>query len=128
MNLFARARISVFKTLITSYKIRVRPNENNQIKAQVMRTKNVDDSDSAIKDIRLTDTVGSYSKTLDCCYSCFGDCFRMDKKIVKLSFGVLEKVRCEQDEEDEREQLRNKLNNIEIALDNITQKLNSFRN
>lgn len=123
MNYLARSRISVFKTLVSAYKIRIRPNENNQIKASQLSPKNTIDS----VDYKI-DTETDQLKALEClrCCSCFGDCFRMDRKIVKSSLHVLEKMRSEQEEEDDKEQLKTQIRNIEQSLSEIMEKLNTL--
>lgn len=119
LNVFTRARISIFKTLISGYKVRIRPNDNNQIKAQLRNAKNVDARDAKI-DAR------NQLKVLECCgcHSCLGNCLRMDKKIVKLSFQILEKIRAEQDEENDKEELKIRIQSIESSLEKIMSKLN----
>lgn len=125
MNYLARSRISVFKTLVSAYKIRVRPNENNQIKAAQRSTnKEID----AVDDLKAG-MGSSQLKALECigCCSCFGDCFRMDRKIVKSSLHVLDKVRDEREEEDDRELLKTRIQNIEQRLDQIIDTLGQLK-
>lgn len=50
----------------------------------------------------------------------------MDSKIVKFAFGLLEKVRMEQYEEEENNLLKDRIFRIEESLENIANKLNSI--
>lgn len=121
MNYLARSRISVFKALVSAYKIRIRPNENNQIKAAQRLSKNDIDA------VDYKAGMGSSQlKALECigCCACFGDCFRMDRKIVKSSLHVLDKLRDEREEEDDKELLKTRIEKIEQSLDQILDKLN----
>lgn len=114
MRFFARDTISVFKELKPTFQVRVKPNVNNQI----LVPDSVDSEDKA------------ESKQFQCyhCFSCFGRCSRMDRKIVKLAFCLLEKVKMEKYEETEKDQLKDRMRRIEVSLEHITNKLNIILN
>lgn len=112
MRYFAREKNSVFQELKPVYQVKVLPNANNQIliSNQLDAEKETD------------------AKPMQCydCFSCFGQCSRMDGRIVKLAYGVLEKVKMEQYEEDENNLLKERIGRIETTLENIANKLNSI--
>lgn len=112
MKYFARATISVFKDLRPVFQVRVKPNSNNEISVPV-------EFDYEKKTIE---------QPIQCtnCFSCFGKCSRMDKKIVKLAYAVLEKVKVEKFEESEKDLLNDRIGKIEVSLENITKKLNTL--
>lgn len=115
MRYFARATISVFKDLMPVFQVRVKPNANNQIYV-------------AANDEKKIDAINSDMQSIQCanCFSCFGKCSRMDKKIVKLAFHVLEKVKMEMYEKNEKDVLKVRIGKIEHSLDIITNKLNTL--
>lgn len=123
MNYLARSRISVFKALVSAYKIRVLPNDNNQIKAAQRKPQNTVDTID-----HMMDNATSHLKALQCigCCGCVGDCFRMDRKIVKSSLYVLDKCRAEQDDEKDRQQLETRMRHIEHSLQQIVQRLDGL--
>lgn len=114
----ARATISVFKGLKPIFEIRVKPNANNQISVPVQidyeKTK--------------TDVIEFDMPPIQCinCFSCFGKCSRMDKKIVKLAFAVLEKIKMDKYEEIEKDLLKERIGKIENSLEIISNKLNTL--
>lgn len=55
--------------------------------------------------------------------SCSNRCARMDAKIIKLAFQVLEKKSNEQHDEDEKEKFNRKIERMETTLDKIEEKL-----
>lgn len=112
--MFARDTISVFKELKPMFKVRVMPNANNQILVP----------DSVDMEDKLE------SKPFECyhCFSCFGGCSRMDRKIIKQAFSVLEKIKMEKYEETENDHLKERIRHIESSLDKITSKLNIILN
>lgn len=118
MRYFARSRISVFKTFIPTYKIRVKPNDNNQILVETFA------SDSK------KDMIENDFAPVECISGCpcAGRCSRMEKKIIKLASNVLEKIKREKYEEAEKEHYKNRIVNIEASLHDITQKLNILLN
>lgn len=115
MKYFARATISVFKDLMPIFQVRVKPNANNQIYVAADDEKKLDAIDSDMQSIQCAS-----------CFSCFGKCSRMDKKIVKLAFNVLEKVKMEKYEEGEKDLLKNRIGHIENSLEDIKKKLNTL--
>lgn len=119
MKYFARDTISVFKGLKPVFQIRVKPNVKNEI--SVPQEVDID---------KKTYTIENEIPSIQCanCFSCFGKCSRMDKKIVKLSFAVLEKVKLERFEESEKDLLNDRISKIEISLQNITNKLITLLN
>lgn len=114
MRYFAREKNSVFQELKPVFRVKVLPNANNQILIP-----NQFDAEKESDD-----------KTIKCydCFSCFGQCSRMDSKIVKFAFGLLEKVKMEQYEEEENNLLKERISRIEVNLENIANKLNSVLN
>lgn len=91
---FSRSSISVANQLKADQKLTVKPNLNNQI-------------------------VFAQDKGLSC-IGCSGIdasvCCRMDGRIVKLASSVLEKTKLEQYEENEREQIKTLIKNVEKLL------------
>lgn len=116
MKYFARATISVFKRLKPTFHIQVKPNANNQILVPI------DSSNQKEKN-----AMESEKQPIQC-FACFGNCTRMDKKIMKLAFAVLEKIRMEKYEEDDKDLLKERICNIEVSLENIANKLNTLLN
>lgn len=121
MNYFARTTISVFKGLEPEFEVHVKPNSNNEISVPVPIKVDYEKKTNAIETDPQPVQCGS-------CFllSCFGNCSRMDKKIVKLAFGVLEKVKMEKYEEAEKDLLNDRIGKIEEALETITIKLNTL--
>ncbi|XP_055300695.1 transient receptor potential cation channel protein painless-like [Sitodiplosis mosellana] len=119
MKYFARATISVFKELKPVFQVRVKPNDNNQISLPV-----------PIDYEKKTDAIENEMQPIQChnCFSCFGKCSRMDKKIVKLAMVVLDKVKMEKFEEIEKDLLNDRIGKIEVSLENITNKLITLLN
>lgn len=111
MRYLAREKNSVFLELAPVFRVKILPNANNQILIpnQVDAEKDID------------------AKTIKCydCFSCFGQCSRMDSKIVKSAFGLLDKVRMEQYEEEENNMLKERIARIEVNLENIANQLNN---
>lgn len=58
--------------------------------------------------------------------TCSDPCARMDSKIVKLAIQVLEKNALDEKDENEREQLNNRMAKIETSLQTILDKLNEL--
>lgn len=98
MKYIARENNSVFNELKPIYQVAVKPNCNNQI------------------------SVPNDSKAV----TCLNRCSRMDRKIVKLAFSLFERVKMEQYEEYEKDLLKDRINQIEHSLENITNKLNTL--
>lgn len=116
MKKMARSRISLFKDFIPMYKVSVLPNVHNQVLIPIPP----DASNN-----KLT-TIESNSRTLECVSSClyFGNqCSRMEPKIVKYSWHVLEKKVNEFDDEKEKIDLKNQISFIEKRLTDINDKL-----
>lgn len=112
MRYFAREKNSVFQELKPVYQVKVLPNANNQILIP-----NHTDAEKETDD-----------RPVQCydCVSCFGHCSRMDGKIVKLAYSLLDKMRMEQYEEDENNLLKERIGRIEVTLENIANRLNSI--
>lgn len=102
----SRSTISVFKDLRPVYKVYVKPNAKNQISTPV--------------EVETRDIVEDDSETIQCenCFSCFGKCSQMEKKIVKHALAVLDKTKMEKIEQSK----------IEATLEIITNKLNILLN
>lgn len=117
MQYFARAKVSVFKELKPVFQVRVKPNGNNEIL--------IPNQIEYENKIRLIETD---MKPIGCTsgFSCLGGCSRMDRKIVKLAFYVLEKQKIEKFEESEKDMLKERICNIETALGNISEQLNTL--
>lgn len=112
MRYFAREKNSVFEELKPVFRIKVLPNANNQI---LIPNQFDVEKDTDAKSIKCYD-----------CFSCFGQCSRMDSKIVKFAFGLLEKVKMEHFEEEENNLLKERIARIEVNLENIANQLNSI--
>lgn len=119
MKYCARSRLGVFTKSIPSYLIRVKPNDQNQI---YVETQNTNDKSK---------TITTEDETIGCFVSrCFyrGSCSRMERKIIKLAFNILEKRKQEKFEELEKEHLIQRIHCIENSLLSITQKLDVIMN
>lgn len=116
---YARSRIGVFKKSIPSYLIRVKPNDQNQIYVKTPET-NYEPKRNTIED----ETIGCFIS------SCFSrcSCSRMEKKIIKLAFNILEKRKQEKFEKSEKEHVIHGIRSIENSLRSITQKLDIMMN
>lgn len=112
MRYFAREKNSVFQELKPVFRVKVLPNATNQI---LIPNQYDAEKEPEAKSIKCHD-----------CFSCFGQCSRMDGKIMKLAFGLLEKVKMEQYEEHESNLLKERIGRIEVTLENIANKLNSI--
>lgn len=112
MRYFARDKNSVFLELKPVFRVKVLPNANNQI---LIPNQSDTEKETDAKAIQCYD-----------CFSCYGQCSRMDSKIVKFAFGLLEKVKMEQYEEEENNLLKERIGRIEVSLENIANKLNSI--
>lgn len=117
MKYFARATISIFKELKPSFQIHVKPNANCEISVPVN-----------LEYEKKTDAIETDLQPIKCnnCFSFVGNCSRMDKKIMKRACAVLEKIRMEKYEENEKDLLKDRIGKIEVSLENITNKLNSL--
>lgn len=119
MKYFARTRLGVFKKSIPSYLFRVKPNDQNQIYVEAQESNDKSKSNT-IED----ETIGCFISR--CFYR--GSCSRMEKKIIKLAFNILEKRKQEKFEELEKEHLIHRIHCIENSLNCITQKLDLIIN
>lgn len=83
------------------FKIYVKPNVNNEISTPL--------------EAKGKDIVDDDLQTIQCenCFSCFGKCSQMEKKIVKHALAVLDKAKVEKTKQSE----------IEAKLEIITNKL-----
>lgn len=90
---FSRSSISVAKQLTAGFKLTIKPNENNQI------------------------VFGRHIGIN--CICCFGSnpCYQMDGRIVKLALSVLEKTKLKKYEENEKEQIKTLIKNVEKLLE-----------
>lgn len=111
MRSFAYSRTSVFQALISTNKIRVRPNDHNQILIETLEN-------DEKKDISESTQINCFSGC-----PCVGRCARMEHKIIKLAFGVLEKIKRNQIEVAEKEHFKKRIENIENTLNNISNKI-----
>lgn len=118
MKYFARSRLGVFKKSIPSYLVRVKPNDQNHIYVETVGT-----NDKPERNTIKNETIGCFASG---CF--FRGCSRMEKKIIKLSFNILEKRRQEKFEELEKEHLIHRIHCIENSLHSITQKLDIIMN
>lgn len=120
---FARSKINVFKMFIPAYRIHVKPNDNNLIFIETAETAS---ENGLLKKENSDHDLASVGCMNGCL--CAGHCSRMEKKIIKLASAVLEKVRNEKEEAAEREQYKNKIENIEASLHDLTEKLKILLN
>lgn len=97
-------KFSVFKQLEPQYSVTVKPNARNKISIDVRG-----DVEKSTKPIPYKSFIGLP--------------LRMDKKIMKSAFGVLEKVKLEKQQETEREKLNKRISKIEELLQQIKEKL-----
>lgn len=67
-------------------------------------------------------------KPLRCirCFPCSGQCSRMDSKIVKLAFQVLDKNAMEEHEQNEKEEFNKRMTKMEHTLDTIANRLSEL--
>ena len=102
----SRSTISVFKDLRPVFKVYVKPNANNEISTPL--------------EVKSKDIVDDDLQTIQCenCFSCFGKCSQMEKKIVKHALAVLDKAKVEKTKQSE----------IEAKLEIITNKLDILLN
>lgn len=115
MKLFMRSRISIFKKFIPLYRVSILPNRNNQIHIHIPTDKNA----SAGDDLR---SMENNDELLTCgspCSFAGGSCSKMEPKIVKYSLQLLDKKRCDQVEEREKEDLLNRLKRMEAMLNEL---------
>ena len=110
------AGIDTFEESKSVYHIRIKPNDNNQIFIP-------DLSDHG--EINETD---DNLRPLLCIHhlTCSNRCTRMDSKIVKLAFQVLEKNVQEQHDEEEREKFNKRMTKMETTLETIADRLNDL--
>lgn len=88
------------------FKVYVKPNANNEISTPL--------------EVKSKDVVDDDWQTVQCenCFSCFGKCSQMEKKIVKHALAVLDKAKAEKTKQSE----------IEAKLEIITNKLDILLN
>lgn len=107
---------SKFDELKSIYHIRVKPNDNNQILIPDLNThEDASDMSDNLRPLRCIHIL-----------TCSDPCARMDAKIVKLSFSVLEKNAHADQDENEREQLNKRMTKMETTLQSILDKLNEL--
>lgn len=107
-----RSRTSIFKKFIPLYRISILPNRSNEIHIHTPADKNVSNGG----DLR---SMENNEGLLNCLmpYSFLSSsCSKMEPKIVKYSLQLLDKKRCDEAEEFEKEELLNRMNRIESML------------
>lgn len=107
---------SKFDETKSIYHIRIKPNDYNQILIPDLNThEGVSDISDNLRPLRCIHFL-----------TCSDPCARMDSKIVKLAFKVLEKNANEEKDENEREQINKRMTKIETTLQTILDKLNDM--
>lgn len=107
-----RSRISIFKEFIPLYRVSILPNRSNQIHIHILADKSTISRD----DLRSMENNGGLLSCVSPCSFPGGSCSQMESKIVKYSLQLLDKKRCDQAEESEKEELLNRLTKIEEML------------
>lgn len=105
-----------FDELKSIYHIRVKPNDYNQI---LIPDLNTHEGSSEISD---------NLRPLRCIhfFTCSDPCARMDSKIVTLAIQVIEKNALNEKDENERDQLIERMTRMETSLQTILDKLNEL--
>lgn len=107
-----RSRISIFKSFIPLYQVSILPNRNNHIHIHIPAEKNSNRGG----DLRSMENNGEMLDCLSPCLFPCGTCAQMESKIVKYSMQLLEKKRCDEAEESEKEALLSRLRKMENML------------
>lgn len=110
-----RSRISIFKKFIPLYRVSILPNRNNQIHIHIPVDKNARRGDDL-------QSIENNDELMTCGSPCLfpgGSCSKMEPKIVKYSLQLLDKKRCDQAEEREKEDLLNRLRKMETMLNEL---------
>lgn len=110
--------VNAFEESKSLYRIRVKPNDYNQI---LIPDLNNHDDESVD---------GESSTPLRCIHfiSCTDPCARMDTKIMKHAFRVLERNAIGEHVDDEREKLNTRMTEMENTLKIIVNKLDDLSN
>lgn len=110
--------VNAFEESKSVYRIRVKPNDYNQILLPDLNTHDDESVD------------GESSTPLRCIHiiSCSDPCARMDSKIMKHAFQVLERNAIEEHDDDEREKLNKRMIEMENTLKIIVHKLDDLSN
>lgn len=98
------------------YRVSILPNRNNQIHIHIPVEKNA----NGVEDLRAMENNDSLLACVAPCSFPGGSCSKMEPKIVKYSLQLLEKKRCDDAEESEKEELVNQLRRIEARLMELT--------
>lgn len=107
------AGIDTFEESKSIYRIRVKPNDNNQILfPDLSNHREINDTDDNLRPLLCIHHL-----------TCSNRFTRMDSKIVKLAFQVLEKNAKEQHDAEEREKFNKRLMRMESTLDTIADRL-----
>lgn len=109
-------KAEIFEEPKLIHEIIIKTNDNNQILIpELISNEDETDTDESLLPLRCSG-----------CFSCSGRCARMDSKIVKLAFQVLDKNALEEHDEHEREQFEKRITKMESTLDTIASKLNEL--
>lgn len=110
------AKIHAFEDTTPIYHIRVKPNIDNQILIPDLNSQEENsDSEDNLKPLRCLTNL-----------SCSNRCARMDAKIIKLAFQVLDKKANEKHDENEKEKFNKRIDRMETTLDKIEEKLTNL--
>lgn len=110
------SRVDTFQEPKSIDQIRIRPNDDNQVLIpDFSSNENETESDDDLKPLRCIHG-----------FSCSDRCARMDMKIVKLAFQVLEKNAEEENDEHEKERFNKRMTKMEHTLDTIASRLNEL--
>lgn len=120
-------KISLFVGYLEMNKMSVLPNVKNQIKRRI-HIENTSAYNGKRYDLELGGqenlfgTEKPWWKVLDCCDSTI----QMDRSIVKEAMKVISQKKTSKIEEEKRNELSERIRNIENSISNIFQKINSI--